>query len=128
MPGYEASQYYGLPLNTTTTMGATGATTLVAAPAAGSSIVLDSLRITLTTDTSSRTDIWIHAASLTASAIGRSYTSMTLTAANGPTVVDKHYNPPLHLPSATALLATLSIAAASTPGASIEVAYRIFTR
>lgn len=127
MAGYENLSRYGDPLYTSTTMGATGASTLVGAPTAGIAIAIDHVKILITTDTSGLVDAYFSPAA-TASSIGRVYTNRTATSANTGLALEKTYDPPVIIGTATALQVMVTISAASTPGASFEVGYRLLTR
>ena len=127
MAGYDLSDRFGYTRHTSTTLTATGATTLVGAPAAGAAIAIDHIKILLTTDTSSRLDVYL-SPSLTAASIGRIYTNQTLSSSNDGIALNQTYNPPIVIDTATALLVMCTASAASTPGASVEVTYRILTR
>ena len=129
MAGYETSDRYGLPLGTAATMAITGATTLVAAPAAGSAIAVDAITVTYTTDTTGRMDVYARQSdAAAATGMFRTFSNMTLSAANNSVGLNAELAIPWMLDTATSLQFVLSVSAASTPGVSISVRYRIFTR
>jgi len=110
-------------------MAATGATSLVAAPATGTQIAVDAIHITYTTDTSSRIDIYLRPTdAAAASGQFRTLSNQTLSAANNAVAISKELDVPWLLDSATSLQAVLSVTAASTPGAHIAVRYRLVVR
>lgn len=129
MAGFETSDRYGVPLATGTTMAATGATTLVGAPAAGSAIAVDAIHVAYTTDTSSRIDAYARETDAAAgTGMFRTFSNMTLSAANNGVAFTRELSTPWVLNSATSLQFVNTVAAASTPGLSISIRYRIFTR
>ena len=120
---YENRDSFSLPLNTQTTIGGTGATTMVAAPGAGKSIVLDMFRIQFRTDTTADIECFFRG-DTTGSGRFRTLTNLTSTAM--PIFVQLEQ--PWILPSNSVLQFVLSVTAASTPAADIEVTYRILTQ
>ena len=127
MAGYETSDRFGYSLHTSSVIAATGATTLVGAPAAGLAIAIDRTRIAFTVDTSSRAEVWFRPTD-SATRIGAMSSNLTLSTGDLSAGYNNMYRPPLILDTATALVFVLTQTAASTPGAVVEVDYRIVTR
>lgn len=128
MAGYDLSDRFGYTLHTSSTLAATGATTMVAAPAAGSAIAIDKVRVVFRADTSGRSEVWLGPTTTVAGAIGLVSGNLTLSTGDLSAGFNNTYDPPSILATATALLAVLTHTAASTPGAIVEVDYRIITR
>jgi len=132
MGSYETSDRFGLPQFTSTSVGATGSTNVVSAPGAGNALAIDSIRIFISTDTAGENDTFLRASSLTALSVTASSSNAmfrTLYSQTQTTLaLDTQLSEPWILDTNTALVFALTISAASTPGAQVEVRYRILTR
>lgn len=107
-----------LPNYTASSIGATGATTLVAAPAAGRRIVVQRLRVYLLTTTTQNVESQFN---------GGMFFSQGATQGTAPLDIDL-VGTPWALDTATALTFACTLGAASTPSARVEVLFQIATR
>ena len=114
---------YSDPTTASVGVGATGATTLVAAPAAGNQIAVDWLRVDLRTDTTAFIESFF-----TWSDAAAPYFRTRATQTGTTTPLFIQFQDPWILPSATSLGFNFSVTAASTGAATVTVGYRLLTR
>lgn len=119
MSSFDNNNSTSIPDSTATSMGATGATTLVAAPGAGSRLAIDRIRVYLATNTTGLVEMSFREGA-SGSLKYRTYGNSIGTA---PLSVD--FTNPWILDTATAFQAVCSVTAASTPTVYIDVSYRI---
>ena len=117
------SEYAGLPFWTSTTIGATGTTNLVAAPGAGVSLVVLKARVINFTNTTGFVDLqFVENATTTASRLR----SLSSSIAAAP--LDGLAQEPWLLDTNLSLDAVLSVTAASTPSVRVEICAQRLTR
>lgn len=117
------SEYATLPRWTSTTMGATGATNLVAAPGAGISIHVFEARYVNFTNTAGFADLRLVEGNTTTASRLRSLSNSI-----GAVPLDNIKNTAFTLDTNASLDAVLSVTAASTPSILIEVGFQLITR
>lgn len=116
------SENCGLPLYTSTTMGATGATTLVSAPAAGQSLLIHSLHVIPQTNTTGYMEVTFREG-----AAGSTH-FRTLSNSLGALAISRNLDVPITVDTATSWQAIMSVTAASTPSVWIGIGYQVITR
>lgn len=121
---YENSDKFGLPLYAATSFGATGATTLVAAPGTGVSIAVDGLYSFISVDTAGKHDSYFYAETITTGIMFRTLQAQT----TGAVPLNADLQTPWMLETNSSLRCSMSLTAASTPGLHIAVRYRLVRR
>ena len=117
----DENNYATLKLFTTTTMGATGATSLVAAPATGLAVAIFDIQAANQTNTTGFIELGFSPTD--AAAQFRKYNNSL-----GSDIIQINMIDPWILDTQTSFRAVLSVTAASTPSLRITVGYRILIR